>query len=241
MSRFVFWRSVRPILLTGVVLFCLPMGGCGASDPYHVVPGHVSDRFLPAERTVRHHPDSLQALEIREGKRRYQFELEEDYESLIRKWSSTYRKSSGGRASMRTQTYATLQSLELALASLEAEMAVSSLRKEKAREFIERRRFKYRQAISIEVHWAESRSPLTGPGTQVRLRIGENEYEPIAEDHSPLRQTSRHDGAYLYRTNTFVFPRTVDGRDLLKDASAIELWFGWSHFTWSWGDDPSEG
>lgn len=157
-------RFVLAVLPTGIVLFSLSMGGCGASNPYHVVPGHVSNRFLPAERSVSPHPDSVRALEIRQEKNRYRFDLEEDYESLIRKWSSTYSKRFGGRASIRTRTYATLQSVELALASLESEMAVSSLRKEKARELIERRRHRDRQTISIDVHWVVSHTPLAGPG-----------------------------------------------------------------------------
>lgn len=141
---------------------------------------------------------------------------------------------SGGRASIRTRTYAALRSVELALATPVSGMVVSSIRKEKPRELIERRRHKCRSTTSIGEHSAVSHTPRAGPGTQVRLRLGEDEYKLGTQRHTSLRQTSRHDGTCLHETNTLVFSRTVDETDLLREAPKIGVWIeSWS-FTFTW-------
>ena len=235
-----------PLVFLTMVVSALVLGGCGGGSTYSYSRGDLAQRFLPTERTVEYHPDTLGTLSIREKERRLQFELEEDYASLHRKWSCTYQDLGAGRA-QRGRSYATFWSLELSLASLEAEMGITSLRKERARQSLLERRQEYKNALQIDVYWFESEgnSLLAGPGSRVRLRInGEQTYKPDREDHGPLRETflPGQTRSALYRRNTFYFSRVVDSTDILKDAREVQLLINRTgasprvRFAWSWKD-----
>lgn len=237
-----------PSFLWGVgsLFLFLVVGGCGGGNTYSFDEGRVAQRFLPTERSVDTHPDSLEALTIKEEEGKVQYELERDYESLIRKWSSSFQSVGAGR-SHRGMSYATFWSLEVSLASLQPEMGVLTLRKEKAYEMIERRKEEYSKTIQIDVYWFEGGNALlTGPNARTELQVADSTYRPEREEHSPLREAFLGGGGTaLYRRNTFYFSRIVDGRDILEDVQGMQLEIrrtggGTSQrFAWSWGDTMS--
>lgn len=238
--------------LLAVLVVTLPslfVVGCGGGDFYSVDEGQVAQRFLPAEQSVGHHPDSLRALTITEEEGKIQYQVGQDYQSLTEKWSSSFRRVGTGRSS-RSRTYATFWSLELSLMSLQPEMGVLSLRKEKARELIDRRRQKYAERIHIDVYWFVERrgenGVITGPGARTELRVRDSTYRPVQADHGPLREAFIGAGeTVLYRRNSLYFPRTVDGTDVLKNASEVELEIrrtgssARERFAWKWEDGPT--
>lgn len=235
-------RALSARCLFALTVIAPIIGGCGGGSTYSYDEGGLAQQFLPTERTVAHHPDSLEALTVSEREDTYQFELENDYEALHRKWSSTYQEFGTGR-SQNGRSYATLWSLELSLASLQPEVGITSLTRDRAQKRLRARRQEYRNTIQVEVYWfeAEGDSRLAGPGTRVRLRVGGEKYRPSNEDAGPLREGFLPDRGQtaLYRRNTFYFSRIVDGRDILRGAEGVELQVdrgGGSRvrFAWSW-------
>ena len=222
--------------------------GCGGGDTYSVNEGQLAERFLPTERDVDHHPDSLRALTITEEEGKVRYQLQRNYQSLTEKWSCRFQNVGAGR-SVRSRTYATFWSLELSLASLQPEMGIQSLRAEKARELIEERRKEYYDTIQIDVYWFIERRGqsgiISGPSARTEIKVGDETYRPLRTDHGPLREAYVSNGTILYRRNTLHFPRTVDGTDILKDASGMQLEVrrtaagSKEEFSWRWGDDPS--
>lgn len=227
---FMYRASVSSLLycLSGALVLLLPLllVGCGGGDVYSVSEGQVAQRFLPPERTV-HHPDSLKDLTITEGDDKLEYQLESDYQSLIQKWSSSYRRLGAGRSVKQSRSYATFWSLELALASLQPEAGIVSLRKEKARELLQRRRKSYDNTIRIDVYWFTGRGTngiIAGPSARTVLRVGDRTLRPTRSDHGPLREAYVTGGeTALYRRNTLHFPRTVDGTDVLAGGADVEL------------------
>lgn len=239
----------RPLGLLIVLLPPLLIAGCGGGDTYSVNEGQIAQRFLPTERSVNHHPDSLRSLTITEDERKVQYQLKRDYQSLTKKWSCRFQNVGTGR-SVRSRTYATFWSLELSLASLQPEMGVQSLRKEKARDLIEKRRKGYYDTIQIDVYWFVERRGqsgiISGPNARTELRVGDKTYRPLRTDHSPLREAFVSGGnTVLYRRNTLHFPRTVDGTDILENASGMQLDVrragarSEEQFAWRWEEDQS--
>jgi hypothetical protein len=238
--------SLYCLLGTTVLLLPLLLVGCGGGNLYSVNEGQVAQRFLPPERTV-HHPDSLQDLAVTEGDNKLKYQLERDYQSLIQKWSSSYRRMGAGRSVQQSRTYATFWSLELALASLQPEAGIVSLRKEKARELLERRRESYDETIRIEVYWFTGRGTngiIAGPSARTVLRVGDRRLRPTRADHGPLREAYVSGGqTALYRRNTLHFPRTVEGTDVLADSAGVELTVRRSglsskeQFSWTWEEE----
>lgn len=220
--------------------------GCGGGDAYSVNEGRLAQRFLPTTRTVSHHPDSLRALTVTEGDQKIEYQLERDYESIIEKWSTSFQSMGAGRT-RRSRTYATLWSLELSLASLQPEMGVLSLQKDRARELINKRRKEYFDSIKIEVYWflqGRGNGIITGPGARAELRVRDSTYRPIREDHGPLREAFIEAGnTVLYRRNTLHFPRTMNETDILEGVSEVRLEVrqvgapSEERFTWKWEDE----
>lgn len=229
--------SLFPPREASILLLSFLVVSCGDSL-YSVNQGEVAQRFIPQEQTV-HHPDSLQDLSITEGEEKIQYQLAHDYQALIEKWSSTYRRLETERSVEQPQTYATLWSLELALASLQPERGIVSLRKEKAQEFVRERRKSHGETIRIDVFVFTGRGMngiLVGPRARTDLRVGDHTLSPVRGSHGPLRQTFISDGGTeLYRRNTLHFPRIVDGTDILAENSGIELTIDRSiRFAWTW-------
>lgn len=239
--------------LRWLVVSCLAaplLIGCGGGDTYSVDEGKIAQRFLPSERTVDHHPDSLKAFSISEADGKLQFEVEEDFESLMEKWSSSVQNVGAGR-NFRSRTYATFWSLELSLMSLQPEMGVLSLQKERARDILDKRRAEYRKTVHIDVYWFVGRRSdgiITGPGARTELHVGEDTYRPVQSDHGPLREAFVAGGqTVLYRRNSLYFPRMVDGSDILNDASGMRLRVretgggGRHEFAWRWEESKTAG
>lgn len=194
---------------------------------------------------MSHHPDSLVALSIAEGEDKIKYQLDQDYGSLVEKWSCTFRSTGPERTPLRTFSYATFWSLELSLASLQPEMSVLTVRKERAQELLKKRRKSYFNAIQIDVYWfvrgQGSSGIVTGPGFRSVLRVKDSTYRPIREDHGPLREAFLNsEGRSLYRRNTLFFPRIVKGTDILRGASKVRLELqeagasATAQFVWSW-------
>ncbi|PSQ74158.1 MAG: hypothetical protein BRD39_02445 [Bacteroidetes bacterium QH_9_64_21] len=160
------------------------------------------------------------------------------------RWLSAFFRRSG---LFQSQTYATFWSLELALASLQPEVGIVSLRKEKARELLERRRKSYSKTIQIDVYWFTGRGTngiIAGPSARTVLRVGDRTLRPTRADHGPLREAYVSGGeTALYRRNTLHFPRTVEGTDVLADSADVELTVRRSglsskeRFSWTWEDE----
>ena len=230
-------RSLLGLAVTAVVV------GCGGGSTYSVDTGDLAQRFLPTERTVAYHPDSLGSLSITQEQGTYNFELESDYEDLHRRWSSTYQSLGVGR-SRSGLSYATFWSLELSLASLQPEVGITALSQEQAEKALRERRQQYNSTIQVDVYWfeAEGESLLTSPGTRVQLRVGGERYEPVEKTNGPLRDAilPTRGRSALYRRNTFYFPRVVEGADILAGAQSAELRVQRAgagsavQFAWSW-------
>lgn len=231
--------------LAGLLLLPLLALGCGGGGDYSVNEGQLADRYLPPTRVVPNHPDSLGALTITEEDGKIKYQLEGDYASLFEKWSSSFQTVGTGRSPLRTLSYATFWSLELSLASLQPETGVLTIRKERAQELIEKRRKEYFDVIQIDVYWfvrgQQGDGLVTGPGYRTELQVQDSTYRPIREEHGPLRSAFL-DGAEnaLYRRNTLFFPRVVNEKDILKNASKMRLELREigapieAQFTWSW-------
>ncbi len=234
---------IAPRVLFGFVLLGVALGGCGGGSTYSFDQGDLAQRFLPTERSVDHHPDSLESLSITKEDGRYVFELENDYEALHRKWSCTYQSLGAGR-SRNGRSYATFWSRELSLAALQPEVGISTLSQDQAEKSMKKRREEYGRSIQINVYWfeGEGNSRLAGPGTRANLYVNGKQYRPNKESNGPLRETflPKEGRAALYRRNTFHFSRVVDSTDILKDAQGMELYIKKSggasrvRFAWSW-------
>lgn len=232
----------------GALLATVFLVGCSGGGTYSFDEGQISQRFLPSERFVDYHPDSLQALTITEEDGKIQYQVERDYESLMEKWSSSLQDIGTGRT-FRSRTYATFWSLELSLMSLQPEMGILSLRKEKAQELLEKRRKEYFDRIHIDVYWFVGQRRdgiISGPGAHTELHVGDSTYRPVQSDYGPLREAFVSGGdVALYRRNSLYFPRTVDGTDILADASRMRLQVrqtgGGSRqqFAWRWTENQA--
>ena len=233
----------------GAFLVLLLVGACGGGGTYSVDEGRIAEGFLPSERTVDYHPDSLGALTITEDEGKLQFQLEQDFEALLRRWSCRFRNVGTG-STPQSRTYATFWSLELSLVALQPEMGILGLQKERARELIEEQRKGYYDTIQIDVYWFVGRAGngiISGPGARTELIVQNEAYRPVRTDHGPLREAFVGGGGVaLYRRNTLHFPRTVDGADILENASGMQLEVrrtgagSKEQFSWQWeGDQPA--
>jgi len=223
----------------------LVVSGCSGGGSSIVDEGDLAEQYLPTERTLEHHPDSVEALTIESDGDQLEYESDRDYESLWRKWSATYQNVGAGRSVQQPLSYATFWGLELTLASLQAE-GTFALTEDQAQNIINQRRADYRRTIRIDVVWfaSEGNTELTGPSAHVRLDVQGEQYEPTQEDRSPLREAFLDAGRTgVYRRNTFYFDRVVDGDDLLADATSIALKIRPSgardriDFRWTWETD----
>jgi hypothetical protein len=236
--------ALRASSLVALGLSLAVLVGCAGGNEWTVEAGDLAERFLPPTRQVDYHPDSLGALAIRRTERQIELELSTGYETLHRRWSSSYRNLGVGRT-QRRRSYATLWSWELALASLRAE-GLSSLSRDRAEKLFAERRQEYQTQLQIDVYWFESEgnSRIAGPGGRVELAVGDTTYRPVRESAGPIRQTFLLDeGQALYRRNTFYFARAANGADILRGAEDLQLTvyragFGSRvRFAWTWAED----
>ncbi len=229
----------------------LLVAGCAGSNPYSVTTTDIARAFLPTERELAHHPDSLAHLSVVPKDGRITFELEESYQQMMREWSATWQGTRlGGAASQRTyyHTYATLWSLELSLVSLQPGRGLQSLSLDLARRLIEERREAYQSTVQIDVY-RFMRSPYTSrslsalqidsPGNRIVLEDGAgNTYRPTrVETGRPNQAYLPGGGTALYGRNAVYFRRMVDGKDILENVETLELTVsepGGIDYTFSW-------
>lgn len=230
-------------LLTLIVVGCT-----GGRSTYEFNESLLAQRFLPAERTVDHHPDSVRALQLVENENQIKFELDGSYQSLMTKWSATARNETGRIQASRSLSFATLWSKELSLTALQNEMGVTGLTKDKARDIIARREASYDETLQVDVYWFGEGGTLVvaGPGSLVELRDDEgNVYRAVRTDYSPIREAYVEGGrTALYRRNTFWFDRTSDEHDdILTGTDGVRLIIrpggttDQFRFAWRWDED----
>lgn len=232
----------------GFLGLALILGGCSRGT-YEASPGSVAQSYLPADREIEYHPDSLRHVEIVEEENAYRLELAQGYESLWRDWSV---RRSGSTISARRDDrrdhrwFATLWSRDLSIASLQREIGLSELSKDQARERLEERQSEYDNVLQIDVYtYADASHPvetrLDRPTQEIVLRDGEgNEYTPKRMEMTVPSETYHPDRQVVYRRNTLFFERRVNDRDLLDDVRELRLTVRQSgssardfHFRWS--------
>lgn len=243
-------RHLSRVLI--VSLLCIGLAGCGSSGSS--VDYDVADiaRFtLPFDQKLDVHPDTLQDVGVVEKEDKVAIETDLDFRELVRKWSSA-RRNIAARASRRlVNDYATFWGMDPSILSLQVEMGVSGLTRDRALELVEQRKQEVRQEIQIDVFLfaSPSNSRITGPTTRAELVVGNERYKPSRTDYGPVRDSVLPSGQrVLYRRNTFFFKRDRDGTDILADASTMSLEVNRfaqgtdDSFTWSWETDaPSDG
>lgn len=226
-------------IIAGGLFLALIVGlvGCGGG-PYAMEEGELAVRYLPTKRVVEHHPDSLRALKVVEQDGQVTFELDRSYRSIVEKWSVGHRYPPLGP----DPDYATFRSLELALASLQAEREILSLQPSRAQELIQKRRASYADTIKIDVY-DFSGQQFGGPEHRAKLHIADSTYHPAKKVDTPRQKIYTPNGRFTYRRYTNYFPRVVDGVDLLEKASGAHLEIqrhdyhdnADQDFIWEWG------
>lgn len=209
----------------------------------------IAQRFLPHVRDIPHHPDSMKAVKVVEKEHTVEFQMETSFGTMLRHWSATWESQSTSSSSrgLPYRSFATLWSLDLSVASLQAEEGVQGLTKDVALRRIRERKAGYDSTLQVDVYRYHnsprlsgdvSEMQLTGAGQRVVLRDDErNEYRPIQSESTPIREGFVQGGGVLYRRNTFLFDRVVEGKDILNNVEELRLWvrgFGDDYyFSWS--------
>lgn len=241
-------------IVLGLVIGGLVAGGCAGGDGYTIDEARMARGYMPSEAEVPSHPDSLATVAIHEKENTIDIELDRSFEQLMRDWSSSWI-SQGSRRSYDSRvaykSFATLWSLDLSVASLVAEEGVEGLSKDLALERVENRKEEHRQAIQIDLYRFVGSPPTGGgisstlvgrPGSRVILRDDQGrEYRPERVENSPPREATVAGQRSVYRRNTFIFRREVDGRDVLDGIHRLRLYINQSgsdryYFTWTWED-----
>lgn len=257
------WEEVAlrasSLVAVGLVVFIaagagLVAAGCGGGSAYTIDEARIARSYLSSEADVPGHPDSLAGVTIREEEHTINLDLDGSYERLMRDWSSTWISQSSGRAfdaRLPYKSFATLWSRDLSIAALAAEEGIEGLSKDLATERIEQREQEHRQSIQIDLYRFVGSPPTGGgisstlvgrPGSRVVLRDDQgHEYRPEHIENTPPREATVVGERTIYRRNTFVFQRDVDGRDLLEDVEMLRLYINQSiggryYFTWTWED-----
>lgn len=223
-------RYASSLLL--ILLVAVYLAGCGSSRYGSIDPGNIHPPFT--QETL--HPDSMAHLQVVTKDGKIKLKSDRSLQGLRLLWSSSFWDKYGGGyfETVDYRTYATLRSLELSLAELKTR-GVEGLSEELARKMIAERKETYQNYVVFDVHVflderyreAYGQSSLGEAGTSIALVDGQgHEYAPekIAIG-TPRRYFSNAIGApgAFHRRNTVYFKRNVDGRDILEDASSLEL------------------
>jgi hypothetical protein len=240
------------------LLIAVLLAGCITSEsPFRLDSSEMAQRYLPYERDVPHHPDSLKHVRIVEKENTLQLQMEMSFRRMTEQWSSTFQSRSAGSSARRLpyQSYATLWSLDLSIASLQPEVGFSGLSKDLARQRLSERRAAYDSLLQVDIYRYQgspivrrgdiSETNLTGPGSRVMLRDDRgNEYKPVREETTPPRDGFIQGRSVIYRRNTFFFDRVVDGKDILNNVGTLRLWvresFG-NDYYFRWSFEEIEG
>lgn len=232
--------------LAAVALVTVGLAGCagsgGSYSNFDIV--NIAEWSLPNDREADHHPDSLSQIQVVEKENTVKIESEAGYEQLTRKWSASPRQAIGRTQRLRVNNFATFWSLDLSILSLEYEMGLSGLTKDRAYQIIEGRKEEYNSFVQIDVYWfgTPQSTRIAGPATRaVLVDDDDNEYTATRQDYGPAHDTFTNSGQRLvYRRNTFYFNRERDEGDILANTSEIRLEINEVsstspyRFTWSW-------
>ena len=239
----------------GVLLaFLLGTAGCGGGSQYAVDETRIARGHLSTEADAPSHPDSLALVNIAEKENKIDLQLDRSYERLMRDWSATWISQSSYRSfnsRLAYKSFATLWSLDLSVASLIAEEGIEGLSKDLALERIAQRKEEHRQVLQIDLYRFIGSPPTGGgisstlvgrPGSRVWLRDEDgNEHRPERVENGAPREATVAGQRAIYRRNTFIFRREIDGRDILEDVETLRLYVNQSssgryYFTWTWED-----
>lgn len=228
-----------------LLLLAIVVAGCSSSNrtfnPYE--PGEIAQLIMPSDRDIPSHPDSLNQVGIVEKENRIKVVTESSYQEIMRKWSaaSPARNYRGARL---TSDYAMLWGIDPSILSLEVEMGLSELTKDRALMAVEKRKAEVRREIQIDVYWFENpKSAPTWPhDAQLRLDDG-TRYLVTRREIGALEDAFLPGGrSTLYRRISYYFDREQDGNDILENTTSVELVFGTGvqGFTWNWNDLAQE-
>lgn len=238
-------RTSGFVVAAAVLIFT---AGCGGGNRYAVDKGRISTRTYSTEKSVPH-PDSLNDVFIakrRSGEDRDSIGLKKgvDLQSLMEKWSSA---AGPPQYYGRQSHFATLYSKELALAQMARRAEATSspdsgaasrrtAASSDSTSAIEDQIESYRKSICIDVYlFASAGTPfIDAPSTVIKLRVGDRVLYPTEQEYGPLRLTYLPRGETTYRRLTLVFPRIVEGTDVLRRSSRIDLESYKTQFSWTW-------
>lgn len=252
------------LVTSGIVGFAiiLLLGSCASSNQslQSSLPSLFATHHLPLVATPDYHPDSVGAASLSADSS--EITLSERLPSLLRKWSVSnrhppspsnahrpFRSILGGRSANtdlfagRTGQvgtyYATLQSKELLLARLYQQ----SLSSNELKRAIARKGNFYADTLQIDLYYL-SNAPLIERPRDVRATLEDdrgNEY-PLLDQSFKINSTSFQGTRISYLRTSLYFDRSVEGKDLFKDASQLRLEAfnvaphqqGARYFEWHW-------
>ncbi|WP_143815406.1 hypothetical protein [Longibacter salinarum] len=238
----------RSLLAVAVALPLLV--GCSTSKTDTFEVADIARFSLPFERDVPSHPDSLRYVSVVEKERTVEIQSEKSYRGLTRDWSATRRNALQRRGVGRVSDYATLWGMDLSILSLQVEMGISGLTKDRALQLVEQRKNETRNEIQIDVYWfaPANASTVPGPNTDAEIRIDDGtRYDATRSDYGPIRDSFLPDGQrVLYRRNSFFFKRIQDEKDILANTQSLRMdvnRFGQGiddTFIWTWEEAMEE-
>lgn len=234
--------TYRPCRAGGVglafTLALLPLlfGACSATGP-RLQTFDIASRYLPSVRkvplpdTARH----LQRVTTDAGFTRY--ELDRPLARIQQDWSVTYRRIQRGRffATGEYRTFATLESLDLALGRVVQEVGAGGLTQDVATRLLDEERARYQDVFTVDVvvfvdAASERRYLLTDLNelnATVRLRDDRGvTYEAARiEALGQPQQTpiGAGDAGAFYQTNVVYFQRTTEKGDPLARPGRLVL------------------
>ncbi|NBC85936.1 MAG: hypothetical protein GVY25_07060 [Bacteroidetes bacterium] len=223
MTRFP--AALRLLLATAVLLPLLTSCSSSNLDGYDV--SDIARFTLPYQRNVPSHPDSLRFVRVVEEDQTVGVATERSFESLARDWSVSRRDIGPATEALPVVDYATFWGMDLSLLSLEVEMGISALSKDRALELVEKRKNDVRSEIQIDVYWFErpTANTVPGPNAKGEIRVDDGtRYRATRSEYGPIRDSFLPDGSrVLYRRCTFYFDRIQDDKDILAGSETLRL------------------
>ena len=211
-------------------IFCalaVSMAGCGGSSQ-STFDSYDGTRRLPTTQTIPH-PDSLRNVQLVSDPDSVKITLDRSYGDIVQDWSAQVG-ASGPFRPYPFNTFATLQSRELTLASLARRERIRTLTPDRARKRVEETLETYQKTIAFRVHLYIDARRISAPLSTLRKRVvatlsvnGEETFDALRTQKSNIQLTSRGGGNVYQYPITVYFRRHVDGRDLLMEGTRFVL------------------
>lgn len=245
--------SVLAVLASMLVLTT----GCGggsqyaADEQYATNEGRVAVRTHATMKSV-HHPDSLEDVFVASSRSAKSqdgigsrdsigFRTGADLQSLLEKWSSA---AGPQQYYKRDFHFATLYSKELALARMaekkralpnDGTSSSGAKTSSDSTTAVSDQIRSYREHICIHVYLFDfTRNPFANdPSKSIKLRVGDRTLY-TEQKRSARGFAYLPDGQATYQRLTLVFPRIVEGTDVLERNSVIRLDLPGMEFSWGW-------